>query len=48
VEKCSDGKVEREGTLAKPLPLLKGTSDFTFTAEVPQGQSCSVDLLKTY
>jgi hypothetical protein len=48
VEKCADGKVVREGTLEKPLPLLKGTSTFTFAAEVPQGQSCSVDLLKTY
>jgi hypothetical protein len=48
VEVCANGKVLREGTLEKPLPLLRGTSSFTFAAEVPQGQSCSVDLLKTY
>ena len=48
VEVCSNGKVLREGSLEKPIPLLKGTSTFSFTADVPEGKSCSVDLLKTY
>jgi hypothetical protein len=48
VEKCRDGAVVREGMLKDPFPVLDSSRGFEFSATVPEGESCSVDLMKTY
>lgn len=42
------GAVVRSGTLAQPLPALDTSVPMDFTAEVPDGAVCVVDLMKDY
>jgi len=48
VEKAKDGTRVRDGRLGKPLPRLSGSRDFEFTASVPDGGVCTVDIMKDY
>ena len=41
-------KTVKEGELATPLPTLDDTTDFDFSADLPEGTSCVVDILKEY
>ena len=48
VVKCRDGEVVREGRLDRPLPVLRGSYPFEFSAEIPEDGMCVVDILKEY
>ena len=49
LEKAKNGALVREGALETPLPTLGGGSNpFSFEAQVPDGASCAVDILKAY
>ena len=48
VERLGDGATVKEGSLAEPLPLLDGTTDFEFSAELSGDTPCVVDILKEY
>ena len=48
IETLKDGKTVKEGELATPLPTLDDTTDFDFSADLPNGTSCVVDILKEY
>ena len=48
LENSKDGKLVKDGVLEEPLPTLGGTTAFGFAAEVPDGATCAVDILKSY
>ena len=48
VVKSADGTVVKEGRLEKPLPVAKGVAPFAFSATLPEGGTCIVDILKEY
>jgi hypothetical protein len=48
LEKAKDGALVKEGRLERPLPVLGRTQRLDFSAEVPSGGVCTVDLIKEY
>jgi hypothetical protein len=48
LEKAKDGTLVKEGRLERPLPLLGRTQKLDFSADVPSGGVCTVDLMKEY
>ena len=48
VIKTGTGKTVSSGKLTTPLPVLTRPAPLRFTADVPDGQSCVVDLMKEY
>jgi hypothetical protein len=48
VVKTRNGATVREGRLAKPLPLLRASYPFSFSATVPEDKVCIVDILEEY
>ena len=48
IEKAKNGVLVSEGKLGESLPMLDGSAPFTFSAQVPDGSACTVDILKSY